>query len=146
MADYVEILQKMKLDLKDIIFTFVLAIVVALLLVSFASCKQTKVVTVTEYRDSIRIEQRYDSIYVYNKDSIYIREKGDTVLVDKYHIIYRDRNRVDTCYVSQSHEVPVVTTVEVPTRYIPKWVWWLLGINVAAVIAVGIRIWWKLSH
>lgn len=29
--------------------------------------------------------------------------------------------------------------VEVPVRYVPKWCWWLLGLNILAIIALGVK-------
>lgn len=54
----------------------------------------------TEYQD------RYlrDSINVY--DSIYVREKGDSIFVDRLQKIYIDRFRVDSFIRTDSIQVP----------------------------------------
>ena len=102
-------------DFRDFVYLLVTAVLIAMLLASLGACKPiARVTTVTERRDSARLERATDSVYVYRRDSVYVREKGDTVLVDKWHILYRDRNRTDTCYVSRLVETPVVTEVEVP--------------------------------
>jgi len=131
-------------DWRDILLTIVGAICFAMIIVAFASCKtQTKVVTITETRDSIRTEYKTDSIYIYNRDSVFVREKNDTITIERFKILFRDRFKVDTITISREVEKPVVTEVEVPTRYIPRWVWWLLGINIVAVVGLIARIAWK---
>lgn len=51
-----------------------------------------------------------DSIHI--KDSIYIREKGDTVFVERWRTQYSDRVRTDTLYVDRVREVQVPYPVE----------------------------------
>ena len=59
-------------------------------------CKQVQYVPVETVRlDSIYLTQTMrDSIYKY--DSIYVRDKGDTVFVDRYKYMFIDKVRVDT--------------------------------------------------
>lgn len=59
-------------------------------------CKQVQYVPVETVRlDSIYLTQTLrDSIYKY--DSIYVRDKGDTVFVDRYKYMFIDKVRVDT--------------------------------------------------
>lgn len=63
-----------------------------------------------EFRD--KIVQIRDSIY--QRDSVYIRERGDTVFVDKFVYLYRDKYKRDTLY----HER--IDTVAVPYELV-KW-------------------------
>lgn len=81
--------------------------------------------------------QRLDSLFrvmmqrdsVYQRDSIYIREKGDTVtkyvertkyrIVTRTDTVYRDRLRIDTLYINRTDSV----TVEKPV-YIEKQMKW----------------------
>ena len=82
-----------------------------------ASCR-------TEY---IPVESvRYDSIYfaklqkdsIYIQDSIYIKEKGDTVFVDKFKYIYKYVNLQDTCYIEKKDSILIPYPVE------RKLTWW----------------------
>lgn len=74
----------------------------------FSSCRSIKYVPVetvrTEYktRDSIR----FDSIY--NRDSIYVLVKGDTVYQYKYKYLYKYQylNKTDTVIKIDSIQVP----------------------------------------
>lgn len=82
-----------------------------------ASCR-------TEY---IPIESvRYDSIYfaklqkdsIYIQDSIYIKEKGDTVFVDKFKYIYKYVNIQDTCFIEKTDSILIPYPIE------RKLTWW----------------------
>lgn len=63
----------------------------------------------TEYRDKFI----HDSIHYY--DSIYVKEKGDTFLIEKYKYIYKDKLRTDTVCKTDSIAIPypVIETKEV---------------------------------
>jgi hypothetical protein len=58
-----------------------------------------------------------DSVLVYRLDSVFVKEKGDSVYIDRWHTEYRYRNRTDTLVVRDSvyvdREVRVTETVEV---------------------------------
>ena len=60
------------------------------------SCKQVQYVPVETVRlDSIYLTQTLrDSIVRY--DSVYVRDKGDTLYVERWKYLYRDKVRVDT--------------------------------------------------
>ena len=63
---------------------------------------------------------RYDSIFlskiqkdsIFVRDSVYIKEKGDTVFVDRYKYVYRNIVKVDTFYVVRADSIPVPYPVE----------------------------------
>lgn len=82
-----------------------------------ASCR-------TEY---IPVESvKYDSIYfaklqkdsIYIQDSIYIKEKGDTVFVDKFKYIYKYVNIQDTCFIEKTDSILIPYPIE------RKLTWW----------------------
>ena len=130
-------------DFRDVIITILGIILSLIIIISFAGCRQVKTVTVTEYRDSIRTEYHTDSLLVYIKDSIYIKERNDTVYYNKYQILYKDRFVRDTIREREYIEKPVINTVEVEKRYIPAWVWWLVGANALGVVIAGVRMYLK---
>ena len=74
-----------------IFLLYVLAIVCLL-----CGCKQVQYVPVETVRlDSIYLTQTLrDSIVRY--DSVYVRDKGDTLYVERWKYLYRDKVRVDT--------------------------------------------------
>ena len=121
-------------------------LVILSLIFVFAGCTQTKYIPVetvrTEYKNSI---QR-DSIYFL--DSVLIREKGDTVFIEKYRYLYRDRFLNDTIFRNDSIPVPYPVkgdTVTV-TEYKRGFFWWfgmgcfilIIGF-VVGLLAVGLR-------
>ena len=83
-----------------------------LAVLSLASCKQVQYVPVETVRlDSIYLTQTLrDSIYKY--DSIYVRDKGDTVFVDRYKYMFIDKVRVDTMVAVRVDTLSVPYPVE----------------------------------
>ena len=126
--------------MKTVKYLFVSAFV----LMMTASCSTTRYVPVVEHHtDTLRLSRNIrDSIYVH--DSIRVREKGDTVLVERWHTRYRDRLAHDTIYKSRVDSIPAPYPVEKKVEKELTWwqqtrlhlanvVLWLLG---AAVV------WW----
>jgi hypothetical protein len=60
------------------------------------------------------VREKRDSVHIYQRDSIYIRERGDTVFVDRWHTrtAYRDRLRTDTLHVSDTVRIAVDRVIE----------------------------------
>ena len=85
---------------------FVLAVL------SLAACKQVQYVPVETVRlDSIYLTQTLrDSIVRY--DSVYVRDKGDTLYVERWKYLYRDKVRVDTMVSLRVDTVSVPYPVE----------------------------------
>lgn len=83
------------------------------------SCRTVKYVPV----ETIKIDTTYinklqrDSIYML--DSVYVKEKGDTVLIEKYKYLYRDKLVRDTMYISKADSIQVPYPVE------KELTWWL---------------------
>lgn len=108
------------------------------LLLGMTSCKTC--IPVVEYRDSIRVEYKLDSTYVYVHDSVY-RDRwhsGDTtyIEVDKYHTIYKDK-------IVLQHDTITKTEKEVQQiEVVPKFysgctiALWIL----VAILVVGIAL------
>lgn len=94
-----------------------IAVAIALLLL-FGSCRSIRYVPV----ETIRTDSLYLTVYkrdsIHIKDSIYIKEKGDSVIVDKWHIVYRDRVIHDTIYRER------VITKDVPYPVEKELTWW----------------------
>lgn len=60
-----------------------------------------------EYRDRLM----HDTTYVH--DSIFIRDKGDTVYVTRWRDKYTERIQVDTCYTQRTDTIKLVKSVYV---------------------------------
>lgn len=122
------------------------AISLLLLLPLLSGCKTTKYVPVETVRkkDSVRLVERKDSVFVH--DSVYIHQwhARDTTWVEKVtvHTLHHDRWRVDTILIHRVDSVPkpVPITKEV-IKYRLRW-WqkpllWLGGLSL-----IGLAVWW----
>ena len=78
----------------------------------FSSCRSIRHIPIeTVKHDSIYISKiLHDSIY--QRDSIYVDRKGDTVLIYKDRYVYKYKNLVDTFYIHKVDSVQVPYTVE----------------------------------
>ena len=74
---------------------------IALLCFACGTIKYVPIETVkTEYRNTIA----RDSIFL--RDSIFVKEKGDTVFLERYRYMYRDRILRDSVIVRDTIRVP----------------------------------------
>lgn len=135
----------MKRSLMSFVTFFVTSrkwLIIMLLIPAICSCRSVKYVPVeTVKTDSIYISNVLrDSIY--RLDSIYIRDKGDTVWVEKYKYLFVDKLRHDTLYLSRTDSIRVPYPVE---KELTRWQQmklelggWAFGIIIAfALIIVG---------
>ena len=84
------------------------------------SCKSVKYIPVEttkiEYRDNfVR-----DSIFRY--DSVFVKDKGDTLILERYKYLYKNRIVKDSIFINDTIRVPcpveVITQVKAP---LPSW-------------------------
>lgn len=121
---------------------------VALLLVyGMTGCKTCECLPSVEYRDSIVTRYHHDTLRTYEKDSVFIHSKGDTVWRERWSIRWRDKivERHDTIYCDQETETVRVERV-VPTYYkgVSLSFWVLVAlIIVATAIRILIRVYLK---
>ena len=93
---------------------------VAVLALLMCSCKTIEYVPIVEH------ETHHDSIYftkvqrdsIWQHDSILIKQKGDTVRIEKWHTKYIEKQVHDTTYVAKVDSIPVPYEVikEVPAK------------------------------
>lgn len=100
-----------------------LIFICGIILIAFGSCRSIKYVPPIETikHDSVYITQHQkDSIYIH--DSIYQKEKGDTVLIEKWHTRYIEKQVRDTLIQIQRDTIqqPYPYEVEVPAQLS----WW----------------------
>lgn len=96
-------------------------------LLCFSSCRTTQYIKVPEvHTDTLYVERvKRDSIRIetVKHDSIRIREKGDTVLIERWHTEWRDRWRDrtirDSIYIAKHDtiSVPYEVVKEVPAQF-----------------------------
>lgn len=101
------------------IVAMILAFILALLMcILMGSCRSIQYVPVeTIKHDSIYINKvEKDSVYI--QDSIYIKEKGDTVLIEKWKTRYVSKYITDTLFVTKVDSVQVPYPIEIP---LTKW-------------------------
>lgn len=87
------------------------------------------------YQKDTTYVSKIDSIYKYERDSVFVREKGDTVYKYVERVRYRDRYKVDTLIKVKVDSVDVERIKEVEVEKPLSWwqrfridaFWWLLG-------------------
>ena len=122
----------MKLTFEDILI-FITCVLIAWMMVG---CKVQDCIPETIVHDSIRMEYKLDSIFLYERDSIYIHSKADTVWVEKWKTRYKDVLKIERDTIYQENKVVEVNEV----RYIPDIVKWLAWIGGFAIFYVLIRV------
>ena len=118
--------------------------VMLLFLLLLCGCR-TEYVPIESVRyDSVMIEKLMrDSVFV--RDSVYLREKGDTVYVEKDRYVYVYRSVVDTFFAEKIREVEVPVPVE---RKLTWWervklnyTEWVIAVLVAIALVYALRQW-----
>lgn len=133
-----------RFDLYRLTIQLVGVVLAMVLLSAFYGCATPKIVTVTEVKteEHTIIDYAHDTLIV--RDSVYIRERGDTIFVNRWHT--RDRVlevcRVDSFVRVDSipYPVEVVREVRVRNAY-DKFTargFWILLILIVAVVAIWI--------
>ena len=105
-----------------VVLYMLIVFVVGLMLIALGACRSVQYVPVeTIKHDSIYITQHQrDSIYLH--DSIFHKEKGDTILIEKWHTKYIEKQVHDTLIQIErdTSPQPYPYEVEVPARLS----WW----------------------
>lgn len=123
-------------------------VAVAVLALMMCSCKSIEYVPVVEH------EVHHDSIYftkiqkdsVWLHDSILIKDRGDTVTIEKWHTKYVEKQVHDTTYVAKVDSIPVPYEV---TKYVEKKLsktqkaLMIIGIIALMAVIVALALWLK---
>jgi hypothetical protein len=135
----------MKKHLVDVHRSFAMLRMTILFSVLFlCGCRTVYVpLEVVRYDSIVFVSMDRDSVFV--RDSVFLREKGDTVFKYKDRFVYVYRDRVDTFYMEKMREVEVPVPVE---RKLTWWervkleyAEWLIGVLVAIALVYAIRKW-----
>ena len=130
--------EALKRVMKFLIICLAFLIAISLL----ASCRQIEYVTVEKVRTDTTYITKWQKDSVWLHDSIHVKEKGDTVLVEKWHTKYVEKQVHDTTYVATHDTIPdpfpVETIKEVPAEL--SW-WqrlrlWIGNIGLLAILGV----------
>ena len=121
---------------------------VAFLALLMCSCKSIEYVPVVEkhtVHDSIYFTQiQRDSIWQH--DSIMLKDRGDTVWVEKWHTKYVEKQVHDTTYIAKVDSIPVPYEVKVEVPAELSFVQKLCVYVGAFVIFIGmILLFWKIG-
>ena len=123
---------------------YLLAIVAAwaamAFLLCFGSCKTVApCIPETITRDSVRVEYKLDSVYLYERDSIFVHEKKDTVFIERWKTRYKDVLKIQRDTVIDTKTEVQVQRVEVTPRF-AKFCYWWFGIT-AFLLVAGAAMW-----
>ena len=119
-------------------------LILLLIMYFFCECR-TEYIPVESLRyDSVMIEKLMrDSVFV--RDSVYLKEKGDTIYKYKDRFVYVSKNRVDTFFAEKIREIEVPVPVE---RKLSWWervklnyAEWMIAVLVAIALVYALRQW-----
>ena len=116
---------------------FSLHILLAFALSSCKSVQQCVPDTIT--RDSVRVEYKLDSVYLYERDSIFVHANKDTVLVERWKTRYKDVVKIQHDTIRDTRTEVHVQRVEVTPRF-AKFCYWWFGVS-AFMLVAGAVIW-----
>ena len=111
-----------------------------LLVLALVGCKTVApCIQETITRDSVRVEYKLDSVYLYERDSIFVHEKRDTVFVERWKTRYKDVMKIQRDTVIDTKKEVQVQRVEVTPRF-AKFCYWWFGVSAFLLIA-GAALW-----
>ena len=88
----------------------------------FCGCTTTKVVEVERVRTDTTYITKWERDSIWLHDSIRIKERGDSIIIERWHTKYVDKQMHDTLYQSKTDSIPVPYPV---TEYVEKSLsWW----------------------
>lgn len=132
---------KQKFNLLDPHWIEVVIIVVTLTFL-MCGCKSVQYVPVREVvHDSIYLAKvQKDSVWLH--DSVYVKDRGDTVWLERWHTKYVERLRIDTIFETHVDSIPVPYEVvrEVPAKMSKTqkgFMWFGIIAMMALVLIVG---------
>ena len=128
------------------LWQLIAACIAVALFLAMVGCKTVDCIPEVEYRDSIRTEYIHDSIYRYERDSIFIHQKADTVWLEKYITRYKDVMKVERDTVWRDNMQTIVKEVEVEKPIAPfvKWLaWWGAAALLILLLWVVLKIYHK---
>ena len=127
----------MRIDWKYILALAAVAFLLAIV-ACFGSCRTVspcipEMITI----DSVRVEYKLDSVYLYERDSIFVHEKRDTVFVERWKTRYKDVLKIQMDTVIDTKTEVQVHRVEVTPRF-AKFCYWWFGVSAFLLVAGGV--------
>lgn len=137
--------------LGNVIKLLVVWMVILFVLALLASCRQVEYVTVEKVRTDTTYITKWQKDSVWLHDSIHVKEKGDTVMIERWHTQWRDRLRVDTIYqathdtIPQPYPIETIKMVEKELNWWQRLRLWIGNIGLIAILGVigyyGVKLW-----
>lgn len=137
--------------LKRVMKFFIIWLAFLIAISLLASCKQVEYVTVEKVRTDTTYITKWQKDSVWLHDSIHIRERGDTVMIERWHTQWRDRLRVDTIYqathdtIQQPYPIETIKMVEKELNWWQRLRLWIGNIGLLGILGVigyyGVKLW-----
>lgn len=112
-------------------------VMTTLLLLVVWSCRTTEYVPVEVIKSDTTYINKVQRDSIYQLDSVYILDRGDTVLITKTKYLYKDRLVRDTVYRSKVDSIQVPYPVE---QQLTRWEQFRLDVGGWAIVTVIIII------
>ena len=126
----------MKIDWQYLLALAAVAFLLAIV-AFFGSCKTAApCIPETITIDSVRLEYKLDSVYLYERDSIFVHEKKDTVFIERWKTRYKDVLKIQRDTVIDKKTEVQVQIEEITPRF-AKFCYWWFGISAFLLIAGG---------
>ena len=138
---------------KGCVWSMVLGLLMLLIAAAMmlTSCTATKVVEVEKVRTDTTYITKWQRDSVWLHDSIHVKEQGDTVLVEKWHTKYVEKQVHDTTYVATHDTIPQpypIETIKMVEKELSWWQrlrLWIGNIGLLAILGVigyyGVKLW-----
>ena len=118
-------------------------LIIVLLCSMLTGCTKTLYVPVESVRTEYVDKLQRDSIYVYEKDSMYI--KGDTVFRDRWRYKYKDKLIHDSIFIQDTIRVPYPVEVIVKVNELHWWQESLMWVGIVAIIILLVMLWYQIK-
>ena len=117
-----------------------MALIVVLLLFLLCSCKQVEYVTVEKVRVDTTYVNKVQKDSVWMHDSVYVKEKGDSVWIERWHTKYETKEVHDTLYKARVDSIPVpywkIKEVAAELSWWQKLRLWLGNVTLVGLLAL----------
>ena len=92
--------------------------------IMMTGCKTTEYMPVPEYHTDTIYQSKVVHDSIYQHDSTYIKEKGDSVYIERWHTKYVLKEKTDTLYESRVDSIPVPYEVVKEVEVEKSLSWW----------------------
>jgi hypothetical protein len=138
-----------RVSLERLLYVIAIWLLIMVIMAIFSGCKQVEYVTVEKVRNDTTFITKLVKDSVWLHDSVLVREKGDTVRIEKWHTKYIEKVRVDTSYVATHDTIPqpypVIKEVEKDLNWWQRLRLWIGNIGLLAILGAavyfGVKLW-----